>query len=278
MNEVVFLSLFVLLFIRVVGLGISVDFYFRSHTLKFTIFTLGWLLWFFAGIFPFLSDITYNSLLKELFLVINGLLASIGALIIFLGIIYNFKYIQLKIVILLCIIIIIFTILLAILINSRTAIAFSFIIVEISILSLGFLHLIKGRSFIEFIGKSINWYYLTLIFVILLTVISIFQFLKGYPYGLYFSDDYTAVFLNYFTGIGVTILILIFFIHYEYNILKQRQLELKDIYSHDLGNILQAILSATEVMKLDKDQDLMQLIREKSEEAAQLITKIRQLE
>ncbi|MFX1355926.1 MAG: hypothetical protein ACFFA8_01455 [Promethearchaeota archaeon] len=278
MNELVFYNLTLLLLVRLIGLSLSIDLYFRSHNVKFITFIVGWTFWFLAGIFPIFSDITTNLLLDQIFLTSNGILASLGTIIIFLGIVYNFKFIKFKIFIILCIFILLFEIVLAIFINYRVSIGLSFIISEFSILSLILLHLAKGSEFIRYIGKSIIWYYITVIFGLMVIGNSIFLFLKGYSYGLYDSNDNLAIFFNYFFGTGVTILILIFFIHLEYNILKQQQLELKDIYSHDLGNILQSILSASEIMSYEKDDDLMNLIKEKSKEASELISKIKKLD
>ncbi|MFX1316657.1 MAG: hypothetical protein ACFE9T_12400 [Promethearchaeota archaeon] len=277
MNEMVFLVIFLLLFIRLIGLGVSLDFYLRMRNVRFKIFILGWAFWFFAGIFPFLYDITNGLLLSELFLVINAIFAALGSLLIYLGFVYNFKYIQLKFIILICILELILATLFAILLGSKVAIGLSFITLELSIISLLFFQIAKGKHFAKYIGKSIIWYYITVIFVVLLTIVSIYQFLQGYSYGLYDSNDFIAIFYNYSIGISITILTLVFFIHFEYNILKQQKFELKDIYSHDLGNIMQSILSATELMKLESEEGLLNLIKEKCDKASELIKKIREL-
>lgn len=278
MNEVVFFSLLLLIFIRLIGLGLSVDIYLRNHAPKFKVFILGWTFWFLAGIFPILSDITNDIVLVDTFLVINGILASLGTLMIYLGIIYNFKYIQLKVIVLLCVFQTITSITLAIFISSQIAIGFSLVIIELSIISIVFLHVFKGKTFITYVGKSIIWYYGVVIIGILFSVVSIIQFSKGYQYGLYYSNDYTAIYLNYSLGVGITILTVILFIHFEYSILNQQKFELKDIYSHTLGNIMQSILSATELLELDKEEDLLNMIKEKCSNASELIKKIRKLQ
>ena len=108
-------------------------------------------------------------------------------------------------------------------------------------------------------------------------VTSVFQ---GYSYGFFTEDFSIAMFINYFLGNISTLVILIYYIHLEYDISKTQKYELRDKYSHDLGNLIQVIYSATDLTKvsddLNKEKDKnLDLIQKKCEEAAKLIKDIK---
>ena len=126
---------------------------------------------------------------------------------------------------------------------------------------------------------SLFWF-LVLVIVVSMWVISyvIFVF-QGYSYGFYSDEFSIAMFINYFLGNITTLVILVYYIHLEYDIFKIQKYELRDRYSHDLGNIIQVIYSATDLTKtsdLNKDNsENLELIQKKCEEAAKLIKDIK---
>ena len=91
------------------------------------------------------------------------------------------------------------------------------------------------------------------------------------------------MFINYFLGILITIIILIHSIHLEYDISKIQKYKLRDKYSHDLGNLIQVIYSATDLTNVNGDltkdkTENLEIIQKKCEEAAKLIKEIKKTE
>ena len=88
--------------------------------------------------------------------------------------------------------------------------------------------------------------------------------------------------LNYIPSIGASILLIVLLVHLEYTTSARHQFDLKDKYSHNLGNILQVVTSASDLTELNYDQgkDIkpnLELIKEKTEKAGELIKQIRDL-
>lgn len=142
--------------------------------------------------------------------------------------------------------------------------------------------LFKLKKFKEFVGKSIRWYYITCGTVFGYLPISIFIYTQGYGYGLYNTDDILFIILNYTIGIVTHILLIVLFIHLEYNISNERKNQLKDKYSHNLGNIMQVIYSSSDIVKrianLEKpEREKLDLLERKCKEASNLINEIRDI-
>jgi len=78
MHELIFYSIFILVFIRTVGLIVSVDFYYDSRSETYIYLALGWGLWVMAGIFPLLSEVADNQMQKEFFLLMNHILGPLA--------------------------------------------------------------------------------------------------------------------------------------------------------------------------------------------------------
>ena len=130
--------------------------------------------------------------------------------------------------------------------------------------------------------KSFYWY---LIFVFVIYVFIIFyviSLLQGYSFGFYSDEFSVQMFINYFIGIIINIIILIYSIHLEYDISKIQKYNLRDKYSHDLGNLVQVIYSAAILTNVDEDlnkekTENLELIQKKCEEAAKLIKDIKKI-
>jgi light-regulated signal transduction histidine kinase (bacteriophytochrome) len=75
----------------------------------------------------------------------------------------------------------------------------------------------------------------------------------------------------------------VFLVHLEYNISNSQKFQLKDKYSHEMGNILQVIQSSIDLLSQKKDQNDVdslegrELIKTKCQEASTLIREIRDL-
>ena len=80
MNDLVLLSLIFFICVRVIGLGISIDFLNATKAEKFKFLTLGWLFWILAALTPIFSNLVENIYLEEVLLVLNAFLATLGAI------------------------------------------------------------------------------------------------------------------------------------------------------------------------------------------------------
>jgi len=77
-------------------------------------------------------------------------------------------------------------------------------------------------------------------------------------------------------------MLLVLLVHLEYSISTRKKFEIKDKYSHNLGNIMQVIYSSSDIIKritkLDVNEvEKLELIERKCKEAAKLINEIRNI-
>lgn len=106
--------------------------------------------------------------------------------------------------------------------------------------------------------------------------------MEDYAFGLYSSVNNGAVIINYSLAIFLTVIILVLFIYIERGIIADDKFQLKDKYSHILGNLLQIILSAVSLIESDQlspneKAENIALIQTKFQEASDLLNEIRQL-
>jgi hypothetical protein len=139
------------------------------------------------------------------------------------------------------------------------------------------------RKFKTKIGKSIMWYHAVTVSFFTYVPVSIYIVLQGYSYGLYNVDNPFLVILNYIFPLATTIILIVFQIHFEYGISNNQKFQLKDKYSHEIGNILQIIQSSMDIVSQNKDKvnvevnEINDLVRTKCIEASTLIREIRTL-
>ena len=282
MNELVLFSLILLIFTRLIGLGTSLNFFYDLRKKFLLYFIFGWLLSIIANIIPLILDFIEDTFFSEFILVLNALIASIGMVFLIAGLFSYFIQIKFLYFILGCIIITCIAIFFFFFLDNNISVAFSVIIMNLSIIVAFSFPLFKLKKFKEFVGKSIRWYYITCGTVFGYLPISIFIYIQGYGYGLYNTDDVLFIILNYTIGIVTHILLIVLLIHLEYNISNERKNQLKDKYSHNLGNIMQVIYSSADlfkrIIKLENiDKDKLDLIERKCKEASKLINEIRNL-
>ena len=282
MNDLVLFSLIIFICVRIIGLGISIDFLNYAKTDKFKFFTLGWLFLVLGTLPPFFSNIVENIYLKEFLLVLNAFLATLGTLFLLWGFLKYFMTISFKKMVLLIIIFIISTVLFFLITDYTVAITFCAVFINLILISLFVIPPIKKKSFKKFMGRSIIWYYVSVLMLSLFFPVSIIINFQGYGYGLYNVDDPVLIMFNYIPIIATSILFIILLVHLEYTTSSRKQLELKDNYSHDLGNILQVISSAFELIEMkgrseSETSELGELLKDKLNEAAKQIREIREL-
>ena len=283
MNELAFLSIILLSCVRLIGLGVSLDYYFETKKRKFKVISFGWFIFFVSGLFVITLNFYDNVFLFEFFLVFNALLTSIGALLVNIGLVSYFIKIPIRTIVLYAIILLIVPIIIWFIFDYRIAINFSIVNVNLIFLYIFLLPIFKRAKFKEYMGRSKKWYYITCAVFFFFIPLSITTILQGYSFGLYYADNDTLVIIYYTITISTIILIIIVLIQIEYSISSQQKNRLKDKYSHDLGNALQAIYSCFDLLELktssDKNKDAIskEILKPKLKEAANLIIEIRNL-
>ena len=282
MNDLVLLCLIFYIFVRAIGLGISLDFIYDTKDRKFIIFIFCWIIWILAALFPIFSSLVESNSLKELFLVINGVLAVLGGLFYLWGLFKYFMDVSFKIMTSIIIIFIFTSLFLFILINYSLSILFSALILNLIMICTYFVPPLKKKDFRKYIGKSIRWFYSAVILFSIFIPVSIINFLLGESYGLYDSENNLLIILNYIPTISTTVMLLVLLVHLEYSISTRKKFEIKDKYSHNLGNIMQVIYSSSDIIKriakLDvNEEEKLELIERKCKEASKLINEIRNI-
>ncbi len=243
---------------------------------------MGWLFWILGILFPIFSNLVENIYLKEFLLVLNGFLATLGTFLILWGFLKYFMTVSFKKMVSLIIIFIISAVLFFLFTDYTVTITFCALFMNLILISTFVIPPIKKKSFKKFMGRSIIWYYASLLTLSIFFPVSIIIALQGYRYGLYNADDPVLITFNYLPIMITSILFIILLVHLEYTTSSRQQLELKDNYSHDLGNILQVISSAFELIEMkgrseSETSELGELLKDKLNEAAKQIRDIREL-
>jgi len=282
MNDLVLLSLIIFICVRVIGLGISIDFLIGTKAEKFKLLTLGWLFWLLGVLTPIFSNKVENLYLKEVLLVLNAFFATLGTIFYFWGFLKYFMTVSFKKMASLIIIFIISTVLFFLITDYIVTITFCALFINLILISTFVIPPIKKKRFKKYMGRSIIWYYVSVLTISLFFPVSIIINLQGYGFGLYNADDPVLIMFNYVPTIATSICLIILLVHVEYTTSSRNQLELKDNYSHDLGNILQSISSAFELIEMkssseSETSELGELLKDKLNEAAKQIREIREL-
>ncbi len=283
MNLLVIYSQITLFIIRIIGLSVSIEFYFDIKKKKFILFIISWILFIIATLLALISLLWSDQTIIQILLILNVLFTSLGIIFYLWGINVYFISINPRLMLIFIVLFTIIAFILFITINSLIAIFFMVIGFNIMLISTYIIPPLKIKQFKNYMGKSIRWYYSVLIFLLPFIIISIYTNLLGYSYGLYESDDTIMILLYYIPINFISIILIILLIQLEYGISTSEVHNLKDKYSHDLGNILQVIYTATEISN-DKEnfqketlKDMKDLVQDKVKEASNLIKEIRDL-
>ncbi len=283
MNELILYSQIVLFIIRIIGFVVSIEFYHDLKKNEFIIFAISWLLFILSTLLAIVPIFWDNQTILQILLIINVLFTSLGVIFYIWGIYIYFISINPRLMLIFIGVFTIIAFILYIAINSLTAILFMVIGFNLVLVSTFIIPSLKINQFKNFMGKSIRWYYSVLFFVLLYIIISIYTSLSGFDYGLYESDDTIMILLYYVPTNFISIILIILLIHLEYGISTREVHDLKDKYSHDIGNILQVISTATEISNnqenFQKDilTEMKDLVQNKVKEASNLIKEIRDL-
>jgi hypothetical protein len=271
-------------FIRMIGLYISISLYLKFKKTRYLNLVLGWGFWVITGILPILSEFLIENevALSQFLLVLNVTLASLGFFLVISGILVYFtQMMQETHVIFILLILGLGPFLLWWILGPVIAIqitANSMILLYLLIVSIG----IKERKEIaKFVGHSIPILYGVTIYILIYLLTYFFVLIpRGeVTYGLYTSSDLFSIVIQYFFGVGITLLLLLLIIQIEQGIAYTDKFVLKDRYSHDLGNLIQVILTTTELVEIQSSMSSSEneLIRESCLAAGKLIAEIRRL-
>lgn len=283
MNEILLYSLIILFIIGIIGLGIFINFYFETKRKLFNYYIPGWIFFVLGQITPIISIFFPNILISNIFVLMYGLFTPTGVFLIAIGGISYFAEVPIQAIVISCISFLIIPLLLYLTLGIDIALNFSFISFTIALLSTFLVPLITWDSFRKILGKSINLYFIAVFVVGLYAPVVIIVFSQGYSFGLFFSNDSILITLNYSVILAGTILTIIHFTHLEFSIMNKERFDLKEKYSHIMGNLLQTIYLSVGLLKVDKDltnkerKDLAEVIEEKIDNAKKFLDEIREI-
>lgn len=281
MHVIALFGVILLISLRIIGLTISIEFQQELKESKFKVLIIGWFIWILAGILILPISISETQFLIEIFRLINSITGSIATLFIMMGLFSYFQKISWKILLILSTFFAFIPLTVFLLGFHYQAIDISNLILFLIVLVYTFLPLRKIEVFKLLISlKSLYWYLILVISISSFVIFYMIIIFQGYSFGFYSDEFSIPMFLNYFFGCIITIVMLIYSIHLEYDISKVQKYKLRDKYSHDLGNIVQVIYSAAILTNLEEDLSKekaanLDLIQKKCEEAAKLIKDIK---
>ena len=283
MHDIVIFSLLIVAIQRILGIGISIDFYIEFKSSRYKTLILGWSLWLIGGLLPLFSFIVNDPLLSQIFVLYNIIFTTLGLLVLAYNLTSNYLTIQKRYIIIYTVILFIVSHFLYFLANLNLTVSFVSIYQQIMWLYLILLPVFKWKVFRLTIDRH-TWYYFfsILILGVLYIPIGIIIYLRGFSFGLYDSNDIVLVSFNYGYLVLITVLLNMLFVHLEYRLTQREKHALKDRYSHNLGNALQAIYTALELSKNydlnENDEDIiLKTSQDKIKEAAELLKEIRDL-
>ena len=264
---------------RFFGFLISIDLYANQRNNRHLIFSSGWLCWFLASFFPILADTITEIFLRDIMLLLNNILITIGAFLLVLAITsISRDYTNKTKLGGFLAILVSFPFILYLGMGLRITNIFFSMILFLANVCIIFINKLAGEDFVQKAGNSYKWILLLRVIVSLQILFIFYLMLIGESYGLYDSNNVFLVILNYGIGISLGIVIVILIIHIEHSVITHQKNFLKDTLTHDIGNILQIINSATEMLSVpEKSVEKTNLILKKSQEASKLINEIKDL-
>jgi hypothetical protein len=283
MHEIVVFSLVIVSIFRIFGVLVALDFYIESKASRYKAVIVGWAFWLMGGVLALISLIITNQEIYELLHLYNTLISTIGIVILSYTLVSNFLSINKGYVIIYFAILFVISHLLFFIVGYELSISFSSLYQQTMWIFLMLLPIIKWKKFKARVDRGI-WYsfFILLVAGLVFIPIGIIISLQGYSYGLYNSDDVLLITFNYGFLLTITLVIHILIIHMKFRETLSEKSELKDKYSHNLGNAIQAIYTAlelTENYNLNEQDEKMvrQTSDDKIKEAAELLKEIRDI-
>ncbi len=268
---------------RFIGAIVTLDMFSKSKERRHFLQLLGWIFLLNSAISPFGTTLTQDLFISNLFLITNVVSLNIGLFLLITGLSMYFITYPRNIVVGMLIIIIIIPIfvfiLLDVLIAINISVFFQFLIILI-FLTIVYSNRKEIKNILQY---SYGLIVLLMIFLTSYVIVNVYIItsVSDYTYGLYMSTDIIAIIAYYASVAMVTLLGLMVFLHLEQGIFLKKKNLLTDDYSHKIGNILQIIMGAGSTIKAYSESKEVNvatdLILERSEEAGELIKKIRKM-
>ncbi len=282
-HDLVVFGLIINIISRVIGVIVSSDMYSKTKDRRHSLQLIGWIFLLISGFLPFGLAVTEDLFVVNILRTSNVIFLNIGLYLLITGLSMYFitypRNIFASILLVIVTVPIFVFILLDVFLAINISIFFQFLIIVI------FLFLVNSNRKEIRIILQYSYGLILLLMIFLATYVLVFIFIitrvPDYSYGLYFSTDSIAIMAYYSSVVAVTLLGLMVFLHLEQGIYLKKQNVLKDDYSHKIGNILQIIVGAgTTINALSESSEVKSssdLILERSEEAGELIKKIREM-
>ena len=268
---------------RIIGTIVSMDMYSKTRERRHLLQVLGWIALSVSGFLPFGIILTEDLFIVNLFRLSSIIFIDIGVYLLISGLSMYFVSYPRNMVVGGFITTIVAPMLAFILFDGYIAISISVFIqflIMLAFLILVYSNLNEIKNILQYSYGMIVFLTMFLIFYIVVYVYVI-AFVPDYNYGLYTSTDSIAIMAYYTAAIMVTLLGLLVFLHLEQGIYLKKKNLLRDAYSHKIGNILQIIMGAGSTIKAysnaNEVNENTDLILERTEEAGELIKKIREM-
>ncbi|MHA2053535.1 MAG: hypothetical protein ACW99F_08060 [Candidatus Hodarchaeales archaeon] len=285
MELIVVFSQISLAFIRIIGLGVGIDFLLVTKKQRFKAQVAGWSIWSLGSICQMATQFTSDPNLIDIFEFIFGTGTLVGSFLISTSIIVYFHHLPQRNILIATLLLVISPLIILFSLGLSIAVTFSILGSFLVIAFLFVYGLIKGQKFKQAVGESVKWFYaLILVGIIQMGVYSYFT-LEGINLSVTSSqieDLFALTIVNSFS-IAITVLIVVLLIHLENSRANRYNFQLKDKYSHDLANLIQIIASTIHLIEKDnlashEKEDSRQLLDEKLQEVLKLLQEIRTLE
>jgi hypothetical protein len=191
LHVIALFGILLLIFLRVVGLIISIEFLRDLKESKFKILIIGWFIWILAGCSALLSGVFESQLLTDISLLINGITTTIALLFVMMGLFSYFQEIPGKILVILSIVFVSFPLIASLLGFYNIAFNLSSMFLFIIIVVFSIVSLKKKEIFKNSISIKSYYWYLTVLFSFYSVTISYVIFLlQGYSFGFYSNESH----------------------------------------------------------------------------------------
>jgi hypothetical protein len=284
MDLVVIFGLISIAFVRLIGLGVGIDFLLVRRKRRFAAQVSGWSIWSIGSFLEIISQFTYDTLVLETFQLLFGTFTLVGSFLISIGIIVNFHPLPPKNIFFMTILLLILPFGVYLLFDLETSVSFSIFGSYMVIAGLYIIGILEDQNFKREVGQSVKWFYGLLIIGIIQLIVYLFFTLNGIDLTntSQIEDTFAYTVVNSIS-IAITVLIVILLIHLENSRSILYNFKLKDTYSHDLANLIQVMISAIHIIEknttsISEKENTLELLDRTSKEILKLLQEIRTLE
>ncbi|MHA2155862.1 MAG: hypothetical protein ACXABU_11030 [Candidatus Hodarchaeales archaeon] len=285
MNYVLFFTQLALVFIRMIGLGVGLDFLLSRKKKRFRGQVAGWGIWTLASVFQILAQMETNIALIDILDFLFALCTLIGSFLIAVSIIVYFRPVSVKAIFFFTLFLSFLPLIIYFLFGIEIVVNFCILLSFILVGGLYAVGIIESVNFKTQVGQSIKWFYSMIGIAIIQFFVYVYLLLEGVNLGLSSAElqNEVLVGVNNTFSIAILMLTVVLLIHLENTRSNLYNYQLKDKYSHDLGNILQVMVSAIHFIEekgvpVEEKEKIMDLLNQKSQEVSELIQEIRNLE